>query len=88
MLRGFESETPRTYLASETSSGVRFPQSRASGRGYFSFSPPLPSFLTLPAVICALLRDFSKHGEKAIAKVFRITPRETKNRVRAHAATA
>ena len=26
------------------------------------------------AVICALLRDFSKHGEKAIAKVRRTQP--------------
>jgi hypothetical protein len=26
------------------------------------------------AVICALLRDFSKHGEKAIAKVLRTQP--------------
>jgi len=48
------------------------------------------------AVICALLRDFSKHGEKAIAKVRReqpgvylrcltlLVPRETRSRPAIH----
>ena len=34
------------------------------------------------AVICALLRDFSKHGEKAIAKVRRTQPAAYLKRIR------